>query len=98
MSKSRASLIEAYIAALPGTVVSVVASADGRRSRIETGAGGASGGAHARLRFKSTRPADTANLSIFLILLFPFVRIFCHIRRCIPVMQNAAPDAALTGF
>jgi hypothetical protein len=34
---SRASLIDAYISGLSLTAVSVVASADGRRCRIETG-------------------------------------------------------------
>ena len=54
MSKSRASLIAAYLAALPGTVVRVVASDDGRRSRIETGSCGASEAVQGRLRFKAT--------------------------------------------
>jgi hypothetical protein len=47
-------LIEAYIAAMPGTVVSIVASADGQRSRIETGDVAADAIVHGRLRFKDT--------------------------------------------
>jgi hypothetical protein len=51
---SRTNLVEAYIAALPGTVVSIVASADGLRSRFETGVAAADAIVHARLRFKDT--------------------------------------------
>lgn len=51
---SRAGLVETYIAALPGTVVSIVSSADGTRSRFETGAVEAAAVVHARLRFKAS--------------------------------------------
>ena len=51
---SRAALVEAYIAALPGMVVSIVGSDDGRRSRFETGAVAAAAIVHARLRFKES--------------------------------------------
>jgi hypothetical protein len=47
-------LVETYIAALPGTVVSIVASADRRRSRFETGPPPADAIVHARLRFKES--------------------------------------------
>jgi hypothetical protein len=51
---SRASLVQAYIDALPGTIVSIVSSADGQRSRFETGAVAADEIVHARLRFKDS--------------------------------------------
>jgi hypothetical protein len=50
----RANLVDAYIAAMPGTVVSIVASADGLRSRFETGVAAADAIVHARLRFKDS--------------------------------------------
>jgi hypothetical protein len=51
---SRASLVQAYITALPGTIVSIVSSPDGQRSRFETGAVDAGAIVHARLHFKDS--------------------------------------------
>jgi hypothetical protein len=47
-------LVDAYIAALPGTVVSIVASDDGRRARIETGKIAPADIVHGPLRFKDS--------------------------------------------
>jgi hypothetical protein len=54
MRMSRAGLVETYIAALPGTVVSIIASVDRRRSRFETGPVPADAIVHSRLRFKDS--------------------------------------------
>jgi hypothetical protein len=49
----RANLVQTYIDALPGTVVSIVSSADGKSSKIET-LKEVAGIVHARLRFKDS--------------------------------------------
>jgi hypothetical protein len=50
----RTGLVETYIAALPGIVVSIVSSADGTQSRFETGAVDAAAVVHVRLYFKAS--------------------------------------------
>lgn len=51
---SHAKLIEAYLAASPRTVVSVVTDAEGNGARIETGDIPASAAIHARLHFNTS--------------------------------------------
>jgi hypothetical protein len=51
---SRANLVQSYIDALPGTIVSIVSSPDGQRSRFETGAVDAGATVYARLHFKDS--------------------------------------------